>query len=61
MIRIVTREINIADAAHVGGPVQETLRTFDVSLPDVEIWLRDNSQWQWRRVIGIELLDERNP
>lgn len=54
MIRIIIRETNYADAAHVGGPVLESFKTFDVELPQVESYLAEELKWGSRRVIGIE-------
>ena len=59
MIRIIMRNVNFAEAANVGGPVHETLKSFDVHLPDVEAWLREKGPWFWRSTIGIEILEDK--
>jgi hypothetical protein len=54
VIRVICRETDINDAAHVGGPVHVTYRTFDVELPEVEAFLREATEWQIRDVVGVE-------
>lgn len=64
MLRIIIRTTDAGTAAHLGGPgtqIDVSFKTFDVSAPDVEDFLR-----QWNRpgshidrvVIGVEILDD---
>ena len=59
MIRIICTEVDGNDAAHVGGPVHTRYRTFDVSLPELEEWIRarGTNEFTSRNVTGIELLE----
>lgn len=60
VIRIIVRNDDAGMAANVGGPVHSTFKSFDVSLPELEVHLREPTREKWtyteRRVIGIELL-----
>lgn len=57
MLRIIIRTDNANVAANVGGSVETTWRTFDVSLPEVERALRDEHQLAHTQVVGVELID----
>jgi hypothetical protein len=58
------REDNFGNAAHCDGAQTETtLTSFDLSLPDVEAYLREPERmgrdcWISRKLVGIELLDK---
>jgi hypothetical protein len=57
MIRIVCHEADAEMAGNVGGPVQQSYKTFDVDLPNVEAWLESVSGiYKRRQVVGIEIL-----
>jgi hypothetical protein len=60
MIRIIIRQVNTGDVAFGGAPsAPVTFRTFDVSVPSVEVWLRQKmGDYITREVVGVELLDE---
>ena len=56
MIRIVVQTANAGMAANVGGSVYTSLRIFDVELPALEAYLReDQGTYGHRQVIGVEL------
>ena len=56
MIREVVQTSDAVMAANVGGPVQNRLRTFDVDLPELEAFLREDlGVYADRQVIGVEL------
>lgn len=58
MLRIITREQDSNDAAHIGGETEITYRTFDAEAPEVEAWLRQKDLgYVSRTVIGIELVE----
>ncbi len=56
MIRIIVRQLDESAACNVGGPVSQSLKTFDVELLEVETFLDEVPQWIRREVIGVELL-----
>lgn len=58
MIRIIARDTDIGAALHIGGPVNVTHKTFDVSLPSLEAWLSDKHDHRTREVVGVEFIQE---
>ncbi len=59
MIRLMIRTDNGEMAAHLGGSVLTTIRTFDVYLPEVEAALgggRSESAYSHAQVIGAEII-----
>lgn len=71
MIRIVVRTADRAAAANVGGPVDESIRTFDLmsavdgdmlrqQLEALEKFMREPTELNWtyvhRQVTGVEVL-----
>ena len=59
MIRIIVRTDNAGMAVNVGGSVETLWRTFDVSLPELEAFLRHpggTQTYTHRQVTGVELL-----
>lgn len=60
MIRIICQETNTGDAAHVGGPVHLSYKTFDVDAPELEAWLHqpeaERSIYCMREPHGVEVL-----
>lgn len=62
MIRIVCKQLDGVLQANVGGPLVETCKTFDVSLPQLEAWLAKDdlptSNYVARIVLGIEILTQ---
>lgn len=57
MIRILCRNVDLSDAAAGVGPTEETYKTFDVELPELEKWLRESSNFVRRTAIGIEVVE----
>lgn len=56
MLRIIVQTDDANMAAHVGGNVHISHRTFDVELPELEAFLRDTANnYAQRRVIGVEV------
>lgn len=41
MLRVIVRTSDTGAAAHVGGPVEVSVRTFDIEAADLEQFLRD--------------------
>ena len=58
MIRIIVQTDNAGMAVHVGGDVDTTFTTFDVTLPELEVFLRETVDYTQRRVIGVEILPD---
>jgi len=59
MIRLIVTRSDIGAAVNIGGPVFQEHKTFDVSLPEVEAWLREEQgTYERRRFVGIEIRDE---
>ena len=59
MIRILVRVDDAGMAANVGGSVETKYKTFDVDLPELEKYLReDRGIYSHANVIGFELLAE---
>lgn len=57
MLRIVLQRVHIGAACNVGGPVTTSVLTFDAELPEVEMVLRNEDQWNGVHVVGIEVLE----
>jgi hypothetical protein len=60
VIRIIVRSSDCGAAANVGGPVYTDYRTFDVDIPELEEFLREQRTYLVREVVGVEVL-ERKP
>lgn len=59
MIRVLCRQIDGSNMANVGGPLEESYRTFDIDFPQLEDWLRKSGEsFLTRSVIGVEVLTE---
>jgi hypothetical protein len=61
MIRIIVATTDACRAAHVGGPVEVTYRTFDVVIPELEAFMAERDGWKKeglldRTVVGVELI-----
>lgn len=57
MIRLVMRQDDMGHAANAGGPIVTEYKTFDVDIPQLELWLRENGGiYMQRQLAGIELL-----
>lgn len=63
MIRIICAETDANFSGHVGGPPSVLHRTFEVDLPEVELWLKDanNNAYLNRSFVGIEIIWEAKP
>jgi len=58
MLRIIIRSQHLGAAAHIPDAKAETdFRTFDVSLPEIEKYLRPDQKWTSREIIGVEILE----
>ena len=57
-LRVIVRSVDEGAAAHIGGPVDVDYKTFLIVAPSVEEFLRSNSQWLKRRVVGVEIVDD---
>ena len=58
MIRIIVSEADARMAANVGGPVKVTYKTFDISAPVIEAWLKASTEtYIERQFVGLEVLD----
>jgi hypothetical protein len=56
VIRIIVKQIDsTVVAVGVSDEAREEFKTFDVELPEVEQWLRENTDYVHRSFIGIEL------
>jgi hypothetical protein len=56
MIRIIVRTSDCGAAAHVGGPVDLSFKTFDVSIPELEQFLSEKRDYSAREVVGVEVI-----
>ena len=56
MIRIICKSSDDTDMIHAGDSLDVEWKTFDVSFPEVERWLRGSQGREVRKVTGIELL-----
>lgn len=62
MIRIIVQTNDAGMAANIGGNVQIKHRIFDVDLPALEAFLREDvGTYAHRQVIGVELPSQSNP
>jgi hypothetical protein len=68
MLRIIVQTSDCSMAANIGGHVENTVRTFDVDVPELESYLREHKdapepqrRYRSRDVIGIELLATTHP
>jgi len=58
MIRIIVRHDNCGMAANVGGAVFTEFKTFDISAPEVEKYLkRDAGTYKQTQIVGVELVE----
>ncbi len=56
MLRIIVRTVFSGEAIHVGGPVNVVHKTFDVDLPQVEVFIKGNQMYATVEVVGVEVL-----
>mgnify|MGYP001580416093 CR=1 FL=1 len=63
MIRVIVRTVNSSMACNIGGPgapVFTSYRTFDIDVPELELFLREPANERWecieRCVVGAEIL-----
>lgn len=63
MLRVIVATTDASRAAHVGGPVQVTYKTFDIDAPEVEAFMAQayprNQFWD-RTLVGVEILDAKD-
>ena len=59
-LRVVVQDADRAAAANVGGPVDTSLKTFDIESPELEQYLQQPIKDKWnyvhRQVIGVEVI-----
>lgn len=62
MIRVIVTIADAGMAANVGGPVEVSARTFDVSAPELEAFLRvpPHEKYTSRFVSGVEILEPKS-
>ncbi len=62
MIRLIVRIDDATMAAHVGGSVQTTFRTFDIEHPEIKRLLQASGkkpdQYCYATLVGAELIKE---
>jgi hypothetical protein len=58
MIRLIVHIADAGMAGNIGGPVQETFKTFDIDHPELEKLLTPSEQHRYREafVAGCEVL-----
>jgi hypothetical protein len=58
VIRIVAKKDNAGMAANVGGSVISTIKTFDVEIPELELYLNSCGKdgYSHVQVVGVEVL-----
>ena len=62
MIRIICRESNGSEVAHVkDGQIYITYTTFDISAPEVEAYINQPVMYGGRQVVGVEIIQAVNP
>lgn len=62
MIRIVVQIANAGMAANVGGPVQTSIKTFEVEAPELERFMEDRCHgYQEKHIVGVELPEPTKP
>ena len=61
-LRLVCLSVDCGDAAHVGGPVHQRFKTFDLECPaELVTWLTENrSSYETRTITGVELRGDLN-
>jgi hypothetical protein len=60
MIRVIVQTDDADMAANVGGDVHTTLRSFDIDIPELEKFLREDiGKYAHRQVIGVEKLEDK--
>lgn len=60
MLRIIVATTDAERAAHVGGPVEVSYKSFDIEAPQVEAFLsagKKNQFWS-RTLVGVEVITE---
>jgi hypothetical protein len=58
-MRVIVKTFDASAAAHVGGPVEQSFKTFDIQDERLEAFMRANRpQYGGREIIGVEILAE---
>lgn len=69
-MRLIIATADYGAAANIGGPVDQTVRTFDFELPEAEAHLQEHKDaltkalalkqtlWMTRTVIGVEIISK---
>lgn len=56
-IRIIVTTTDAGAAAHVGGPVHITHKTFDIEAPELEAFMAEQKRsFEYRCITGVEVL-----
>lgn len=58
MIRVIVAITDAQRAAHVGGPVEVSYKTFDIAAPELEAYMsnpKPNTFYE-RTIVGVEVL-----
>lgn len=57
-LRVIITTSDATAAAHVGGPVNVTHKTFDIEAPEVEAFMRESmSEFCNRVLVGVEIIE----
>lgn len=60
-IRIIVTTTDAGAAAHVGGPVHVTHKTFDIEAPEVEAFMAEQMHsYQYRCIAGVEVIQPKD-
>lgn len=61
MLRVIVRTDDAGMACNVGGAVNSSFKTFDISAPEVEAFLRaSQGTYGQRQVVGVEITDQQS-
>lgn len=59
-MRLIVRVTDFGAAANIGGPIEETVRTFemgDLPVEFVKFWEEGNGRYGHAQVMGVEVFD----
>ncbi|HXI43901.1 MAG TPA: hypothetical protein VNH83_28220 [Bryobacteraceae bacterium] len=58
MIRVCCIEVDIGEAANVGGPVHQTMKTFDIAIAYIENLKCKSTEWESAKLDIVAALEE---
>jgi hypothetical protein len=62
ILRIICVSVDCNAAAHVGGPVKVTHKTFDISAPpELVAWINAGGGYLDRSIQGVEVIEQEKP